>query len=141
MPPAGSQVGSIAPRQSFGQGCGDVGAYVASALSPFGPRSSWDRAPLSWLFPSQGGLLPWVFLQMSPSEQEQDVSREVQVAQELLLECRKFGWLLGLGPAAVPRHHPRRRRDALQLCLSRLLALILSCWRPTCPSTTPCLVS
>lgn len=62
----------------------------------------------SWLFLSQGGLFPWVFLQMSPLEQEQDVSREAQVAKEPLSDYRKFGWLLSLGSAAVPRHHPCR---------------------------------
>lgn len=63
---------------------------MASALSPLG-HSFWDPAPLSCLSSSQGGLFPWVFLQMSPPEQKQDVFREVQVAKELLSEYRKFG--------------------------------------------------
>lgn len=104
---------------------------------PFSAHLGWDRAAgiqhpsLSWLFPSQGGLFPWVFLQMSPSEQEQDVSREVQVVKEPLSEYRKFGWLLGLGSAAVPRHHPRRHRAALQLCACP------ACWRSSCPAAAP----
>lgn len=91
----------------------------------------WDPAPLSCFLLSQEGLFPWVFLQMNPSEQEQDVSREVQVVKELLSECRKFGWLLGLGCAAPPQHHPHGHWDALQL------SACPACWPSSCPAGTP----
>lgn len=114
---------------------------MASALSPLG-HSFWDPAPLSCLSSSQGGLFPWVFLQMSPPEQKQDAFREVQVAKEPLSEYRKFGMALPPGlcrTAAAPS--PRAPGCAPAPRSSRLLALILSCQRPTCSGITPCLVS
>lgn len=125
------QLGSIAPGECFRQGSEAVGMRELTwcQLSVHLGSNCWDPAPLSWLFLSQGGLFPWVFLQMSPLEQEQDMSREV--AKEPLSDYRKFGWLLSPGSAAVPWHHPCRHWNALQLCACP------TCWHSSCPAGAP----
>lgn len=83
--------------------------------------------------PESGGIISVGFLQRSPLEQEQGVSREGQVAKEPLSERRRFGVapVPGLCCTATASSHPRGPRAVLQPCACP------ACRCSSCPAGAP----